>query len=162
MIRRPPRSNRTDTLFPYTTLFRSMQQVMARNAIVVRKEDALDLPAITDVAVPVHLSPRERDAYDSMKQQLAAVLANGALATVPNRLAQMMRLRQITSGYVPDDTGVMQAIGDSKVDRQSVVEGKRGSVRVDLGGRRHIKKKKNNTKRCTEQQNKKKTRNKRK
>src|SRR3546814_2297565 len=93
-----------------------MQQVMARNAIVVRKEDALDLPAITDVAVPVHLSPRERDAYDSMKQQLAAVLANGALATVPNRLAQMMRLRQITSGYVPDDTGVMQAIGDSKVE----------------------------------------------
>src|SRR3546814_8325605 len=51
-----------------------------------------------------------------MKQQLAAVLANGALATVPNRLAQMMRLRQITSGYVPDDTGVMQAIGDSKVE----------------------------------------------
>src|SRR3546814_12268445 len=24
MIRRPPRSNRTDTLFPYTTLFRSV------------------------------------------------------------------------------------------------------------------------------------------
>src|SRR3546814_8436873 len=27
MIRRPPRSTRTDTLFPYTTLFRSMQNV---------------------------------------------------------------------------------------------------------------------------------------
>src|SRR3546814_2264037 len=26
MIRRPPRSTRTDTLFPYTTLFRSMLQ----------------------------------------------------------------------------------------------------------------------------------------
>src|SRR3546814_8347675 len=26
MIRRPPRSTRTDTLFPYTTLFRSRQQ----------------------------------------------------------------------------------------------------------------------------------------
>src|SRR3546814_1849285 len=26
MIRRPPRSTRTDTLFPYTTLFRSFQQ----------------------------------------------------------------------------------------------------------------------------------------
>src|SRR3546814_4993137 len=25
MIRRPPRSTRTDTLFPYTTLFRSLQ-----------------------------------------------------------------------------------------------------------------------------------------
>src|SRR3546814_11028504 len=27
MIRRPPRSTRTDTLFPYTTLFRSQQLV---------------------------------------------------------------------------------------------------------------------------------------
>src|SRR3546814_4100484 len=27
MIRRPPRSTRTDTLFPYTTLFRSFQPV---------------------------------------------------------------------------------------------------------------------------------------
>src|SRR3546814_1385067 len=27
MIRRPPRSTRTDTLFPYTTLFRSIQVV---------------------------------------------------------------------------------------------------------------------------------------
>src|SRR3546814_16102417 len=26
MIRRPPRSTRTDTLFPYTTLFRSLRQ----------------------------------------------------------------------------------------------------------------------------------------
>src|SRR3546814_5788662 len=35
MIRRPPRSTRTDTLFPYTTLFRSDRhgtgQVMLRN-----------------------------------------------------------------------------------------------------------------------------------
>src|SRR3546814_7641904 len=28
MIRRPPRSTRTDTLFPYTTLFRSQKQPM--------------------------------------------------------------------------------------------------------------------------------------
>src|SRR3546814_1185408 len=28
MIRRPPRSTRTDTLFPYTTLFRSLERVL--------------------------------------------------------------------------------------------------------------------------------------
>src|SRR3546814_14429772 len=28
MIRRPPGSTRTDTLFPYTTLFRSLEKVM--------------------------------------------------------------------------------------------------------------------------------------
>src|SRR3546814_3161366 len=32
MIRRPPRSTRTDTLFPYTTLFRSTE-VLIRNQI---------------------------------------------------------------------------------------------------------------------------------
>src|SRR3546814_12130065 len=31
MIRRPPRSTRTDTLFPYTTLFRSFPQSSSRS-----------------------------------------------------------------------------------------------------------------------------------
>src|SRR3546814_9991343 len=31
MLRRPPRSTRTDTLFPYTTLFRSSSDVRFRN-----------------------------------------------------------------------------------------------------------------------------------
>src|SRR3546814_3056743 len=35
MIRRPPRSTRTDTLFPYTTLFRSVV-VVDRNQRLVR------------------------------------------------------------------------------------------------------------------------------
>src|SRR3546814_20985544 len=33
MIRRPPRSTRTDTLFPYTTLFRSKQVELARQSV---------------------------------------------------------------------------------------------------------------------------------
>src|SRR3546814_10366089 len=32
MIRRPPRSTRTDTLFPYTTLFRSHQKACTNGA----------------------------------------------------------------------------------------------------------------------------------
>src|SRR3546814_2171380 len=31
MIRRPPRTTRTDTLFPYTTLFRSVERELDRN-----------------------------------------------------------------------------------------------------------------------------------
>src|SRR3546814_4670606 len=31
MIRRPPRSTRTDTLFPYTTLFRSQREILRAN-----------------------------------------------------------------------------------------------------------------------------------
>src|SRR3546814_5412080 len=38
MIRRPPRSTRTDTLFPYTTLFRSRQSVGAQQLLVVDRQ----------------------------------------------------------------------------------------------------------------------------
>src|SRR3546814_20491226 len=34
MIRRPPRSTRTDTLFPYTTLFRSVEEDLRREKAV--------------------------------------------------------------------------------------------------------------------------------
>src|SRR3546814_1331408 len=36
MIRRPPRSTRTDTLFPYTTLFRSLATMASAAAVVNR------------------------------------------------------------------------------------------------------------------------------
>src|SRR3546814_4805127 len=38
MIRRPPRSTRTDTLFPYTTLFRSDRQRQRHDAPAQRLE----------------------------------------------------------------------------------------------------------------------------
>src|SRR3546814_6599284 len=49
MIRRPPRSTRTDTLFPYTTLFRSRivdhDRKLIRHRFIVRgeREAAIDL-----------------------------------------------------------------------------------------------------------------------
>src|SRR3546814_3553898 len=49
MKRRPPRSTRTDTLFPYTTLFRSCihrQEFGGRPATVERKRLAIDIAAL--------------------------------------------------------------------------------------------------------------------
>src|SRR3546814_6672461 len=40
MIRRPPRSTRTDTLFPYTTLFRSVRAILRAGAIYVPLDPA--------------------------------------------------------------------------------------------------------------------------
>src|SRR3546814_15934144 len=62
MIRRPPRSTRTDTLFPYTTLFRSQWQARpgagggdpalprppARTGGLRRERGAVDAPAAAD------------------------------------------------------------------------------------------------------------------
>src|SRR3546814_7830704 len=45
MIRRPPRSTRTDTLFPYTTLFRSDRDV---SSIMVAVDAAYDSASVQE------------------------------------------------------------------------------------------------------------------
>src|SRR3546814_3042817 len=48
MIRRPPRSTRTDTLFPYTTLFRSVSKLLeGERDKLLRMEDALHARVIS-------------------------------------------------------------------------------------------------------------------
>src|SRR3546814_16198438 len=60
MIRRPPRSTRTDTLFPYTTLFRSIQHAewVHSGCIVLRDEKVSKLPnGQTEILIAHH--PRD-------------------------------------------------------------------------------------------------------
>src|SRR3546814_6425349 len=54
MIRRPPRSTRTDTLFPYTTLFRSRSPVIGQDQFAGRLVAARP---VGNFAVPVVLFP---------------------------------------------------------------------------------------------------------
>src|SRR3546814_11139604 len=60
MIRRPPRSTRTDTLFPYTTLFRSDQQMQACTR-------AFDGSEVARVVTEHFLVP----VFENLQQQLA-------------------------------------------------------------------------------------------
>src|SRR3546814_4971517 len=50
MIRRPPRSTRTDTLFPYTTLFRSHEPGFQGHVVVRREVDVDRLAPVEAVA----------------------------------------------------------------------------------------------------------------
>src|SRR3546814_15198718 len=43
MIRRPPRSTRTDTLFPYTTLFRSAQARIGKQRVLDLEQHAIEI-----------------------------------------------------------------------------------------------------------------------
>src|SRR3546814_19804811 len=61
MIRRPPRSTRTDTLFPYTTLFRSHPVAVLKPAV------RLERPAGDSVTAPVIGQPRDPEAVRLMR-----------------------------------------------------------------------------------------------
>src|SRR3546814_7234360 len=56
MTRRPPRSTRTDTLVPYTTLFRSFQDALA--SIVANDEAGAAFPDFAGAGVGLLLAPR--------------------------------------------------------------------------------------------------------
>src|SRR3546814_1399392 len=57
MIRRPPRSTRTDSLFPYTTLFRSVDA----EGDLSRAVDQADAVDLADVHAPhLHVGAREQ------------------------------------------------------------------------------------------------------
>src|SRR3546814_13017023 len=78
MIRRPPRSTRTDTLFPYTTLFRSdrtvdivalaAQQGDALPALLYRHL-ALQLAAVADVVKVDHRANFGKDEAGALGAQ---------------------------------------------------------------------------------------------
>src|SRR3546814_17925353 len=60
MIRRPPRSTRTDTLFPYTTLFRSgaLRGQLAAGGAAVRLLSPDALPAALAAGAPLLIADR--------------------------------------------------------------------------------------------------------
>src|SRR3546814_2919154 len=64
MIRRPPRSTRTDTLFPYTTLFRSAQDTLGPRQVVVQearvREGAAHVGEEAEQLVVVERPPRRQ------------------------------------------------------------------------------------------------------
>src|SRR3546814_20763260 len=84
MIRRPPRSTRTDTLFPYTTLFRSPQSRTAADVPSVLAIDhqqppkASTMPKITEIPWHRNIPPAEKYpvVWDDRNQHVA-VLARG-------------------------------------------------------------------------------------
>lgn len=87
---------------------------VAERSMVVKKEDALDLPPVTDVDVHVTLSPAEAKAYQEMAHDLAAQMADGSLLEAPNALAKLMKLRQIAAGFgIDSTTEQLHVIGDS-------------------------------------------------
>lgn len=94
-----------------------LEDKMALHSFPLRKEEALDLPPTTDVIVPVRLSAREARAYAEMKESLVTWLDSGEVMSSPSRLTQMLRLRQITSGFGKDDiTGLTVELGTSRQD----------------------------------------------
>src|SRR3546814_12714193 len=133
MIRRPPRSTRTDTLFPYTTLFRSSRATIARDRLshrspFLRRPERLPLSRLLPVA----------DAIDRLNEAVGRTASWLALFMVLVQcvLVAMRYVFGVASIVVQESLlyahGLLFTLA---ADRKSVGWGKSVSVRVDSGGR---------------------------
>src|SRR3546814_2959249 len=94
MIRRPPRSTRTDTLFPYTTLFRSTQaetELASLRLAEAQSENFLAVllggPVPVGLTVPLTLADQKNGTV------IAAGLPSELMVTRPDILAAEEKLR---------------------------------------------------------------------
>ena len=87
-------------------------------AFSVRARDVLDLPEAVHVQRYVTLSPRARKMYDSMNDDFVAWVREGVQVTATNALVKLLRLQQITSGYMPvdGDEPNPEPVDDGKAD----------------------------------------------
>src|SRR3546814_1390085 len=127
MIRRPPRSTRTDTLFPYTTLFRSalrwaVSEAALRGA-VVEAVNAFHVPYVGAASVmPLMLDPEE------FRASASALLDKVVDAADASALAEPIR-RLVVEG--PASTVLVDAGRDASM----LVVGARGHGEI---GRAHV------------------------
>src|SRR3546814_17824594 len=126
MIRRPPRSTRTDTLFPYTTLFRSKEAPVGIWVALFRQW-------LRCIGFPgqAGLDSHGYQVLEALDDALARLARQEPVLGSVGAGSALGLLERLT----------LETLFQPQRDRKSVVEGKRGSVRVHTGGRRHTKKK---------------------
>src|SRR3546814_622947 len=159
MIRRPPRSTRTDTLFPYTTLFRSLFRTVEQLQDVAEnmscdpsaklfddknhgfgRMKACNLVCFEESAW-LHYILNQRFSRNILgRSDILRFFSFDTIDRLRSQASYEIRIRAFRmengSEYI------VRLLCILCQDRKSVVSGKSVSGRVDLGGGRIIKKKK--------------------
>lgn len=79
---------------------RELMQEIARVAIVIKKEDCLDLPEHSIVTRDIVMNKKQAETYKQLLDGLVSKLDESVAVIPKNILARIMKLRQITSGFV--------------------------------------------------------------
>ncbi|MDR1262541.1 MAG: DEAD/DEAH box helicase [Oscillospiraceae bacterium] len=88
-------------------------------AFRARKADCLDLPETTDITRYVDLKPSANRIYHDLVRESVAELDRGEI-TVTNVLTRLLRLSQLTGGFLSDDDGgAPQQVSTAKMDALS-------------------------------------------
>src|SRR3546814_10623950 len=110
MIRRPPRSTRTDTLFPYTTLFRSNDLVKAGVVQVMEGRHCFE-----------HLTIEENLLTGAYTRRDGRAAIQADLELVYDYFPRLKERRGSTAGYTSGGEQQMCAIGRALMSRPKMI-----------------------------------------
>jgi SNF2 family DNA or RNA helicase len=100
-------------------LKRTMEDELSRKmhsiAFRATKAECLDLPEITDVIRTVELETAAMKIYRDLAKDCVAELGAGEVS-VTNVLTKLLRLSQLTGGYLTDDDGKVSKVSSAKMD----------------------------------------------
>lgn len=82
----------------------------------IKTEDVVELPAFQHINVEVDLGRNARRAYEAFKKEALIQFENGEDLTAANVLTKYLRLAQIASGSVVDDTGTEHIVDQAKIE----------------------------------------------
>lgn len=100
--------------------YRNMDELIKKEYSVayrVTKEEALDLPETVFKTVNIEFEPKEKKLYDQLKKDSFAELENGGQITATTVLTKLLRLQQLTGGFlVADDTTKPELVSEGKIN----------------------------------------------
>lgn len=87
-----------------------------RVAFRVTKEEALDLPDFIDQNYYCKLETKAMKIYEQLKKESVAELDNEQVVTAANVLSRLLRLSQLTGGFLGSDDGTVTQVSTAKFD----------------------------------------------
>ena len=100
------------------SLLEEFLQKLHSVAYRVTKAECLDLPQTTEEIRTVELEPKAMKLYKQLEKESFAELSNSEVSAV-NVLTKMLRLSQMTGGYLTDDAGSITSVSTAKLDALS-------------------------------------------
>lgn len=85
------------------------------DAYLASKEECLTLPETLYQNIQIELTPGTKRLYEKMENDFCISLASGEIASAPIILTKMLRLSQLTGGFITDEHGVNHQVGSEKL-----------------------------------------------
>jgi SNF2 family DNA or RNA helicase len=111
----------TQILLPkYYKNLDELEQKIKTFSTRVRKEDCLDIPPKIYEQRKVQLTGKQKEIYNRLRQHAITIL-NDSTVSFNNQLTEILRLHQVTNGFVKNDDGVVEEFNNPKLDELMTV-----------------------------------------